>query len=335
MSVFPEYPVFERIVAENGALLYDPKSKRATVLGEPPPAEFVRSLTRKGVTPLSVGRVLVATLEDQKEAVLQTIQELGLELQLIFNKGSIMVLPSGVNKATGLKAALQELCLSLHNTVGVGDAENDHAFLHACERAVSVANALPALKERSDLVTTGVAGHGVSELMERMMEDDLAGVAARGDRDSIVLGEVEGQELRIPYGATVWVDDTIQADKSALASAILKRILAAGYQLVAIHPEGDYRDFEGAVVLGESARAPAFEEILKVLAHPDRSLIVNLESMGSQERLVFFARLLPQLEELRARTGRPHWMVVDDAQHLVAAKDLTGAVLIRRAPERV
>ena len=61
--------------------------------------------------------------------MLEAIRDLGLELQVIFNKGAVMVLPSGVNKATGLDAALDELGLSPHNVVGVGDAENDHAFL--------------------------------------------------------------------------------------------------------------------------------------------------------------------------------------------------------------
>jgi len=51
------------------------------------------------------------------------IRRLGLELQIIFNKGAVMVLPAGVNKATGLTAALTELELSPHEVVGVGDAE--------------------------------------------------------------------------------------------------------------------------------------------------------------------------------------------------------------------
>ena len=61
--------------------------------------------------------------------MLDTIRDLGLELQVIFNKGAVMVLPAGVNKASGLAAALADLGLSPHNVVGVGDAENDHAFL--------------------------------------------------------------------------------------------------------------------------------------------------------------------------------------------------------------
>ena len=46
----------------------------------------------------------------------------------------------------------RRLGLSRHNTVGVGDAENDHAFLSACGCAVAVAGALPALREKADHV---------------------------------------------------------------------------------------------------------------------------------------------------------------------------------------
>src|SRR5207302_6436284 len=116
--------------------------------------------------PVSVGRVIVATWQPHEHAVLEAIHELGLELQVIFNKGAVMVLPAGVNKATGLAAALEEMGLSPHNAVGVGDAENDHAFLGLCECSAVVANALPSLKERADLVTRGDHGAGVVELIE-------------------------------------------------------------------------------------------------------------------------------------------------------------------------
>jgi len=80
-----------------------------------------------------VGRVIVATREPYQVAALETVRELGLEWQVIFNKGAVMLLPSGVNKQTGLAAALGELGLSMRNTVAVGDAENDHAILAASE----------------------------------------------------------------------------------------------------------------------------------------------------------------------------------------------------------
>src|SRR4051794_13461225 len=153
LEVFPHAELFDRIVAENGALLYRPEGREEKPLAERPPDEFVAKLKERGVGPISVGRVIVATWEPHEATVLRTIRELGLELHVIFNKGAVMILPSGVNKATGLAVALDELGFSPHNAVAVGDAENDHAFLESCEVAVAVANALPSLKDRADLVT--------------------------------------------------------------------------------------------------------------------------------------------------------------------------------------
>ena len=173
LSVFPAADLFDRIVAENGAVLYRPATRERKRLAERAPEELVDLLNRRGVSPLSVGEVIVATLEPNQETVLEAIRELGLELQVIFNKGAVMVLPSGVNKGTGLRHALRELGISAHNCVAIGDAENDHAFLSISECAVAVANALPTLKERADMVTAHEATDGVIELIDQLCSDDL------------------------------------------------------------------------------------------------------------------------------------------------------------------
>jgi hypothetical protein len=168
-AVAPDLRIFDRVVAENGALLYRPETGEEVPLGTPPGQAFVDLLRRKQVTPLSVGRVIVATRTPQEVRVLKAIKELGLELEIIFNKGAVMVLPSGVNKASGLKHALHELKVPADRVVGVGDAENDHAFLDACGFGVAVANAVPSLKAHAKLVTTGEAGDGVLEVIARIM----------------------------------------------------------------------------------------------------------------------------------------------------------------------
>src|SRR5262245_40740703 len=98
LGVFPRGDLFDRVVAENGALLYRPETREEETLGEGPPEAFVRALRKRGVRPISVGRVIVATREPHQAEVLETIRELGLEFQVIFNKGAVMVLPPGVNK---------------------------------------------------------------------------------------------------------------------------------------------------------------------------------------------------------------------------------------------
>ena len=172
IQVFPDHAIFDRIVADNGAVLYSPASCATKILGEPPPPAFLEALSRRGV-PFTVGHVIVATIEPYDAAVLQVIKDQGLELHVIYNKGSVMILPSGLNKSTGLLAALSELGVPPHRTVGVGDGENDHSLLHACGLGVAVANAVPSLKEEADWVTRQESGKGVEELIGRLLRNDL------------------------------------------------------------------------------------------------------------------------------------------------------------------
>src|SRR4051812_24600864 len=94
-EVFPDLDLCDMVVAENGALLYTPETGEERSLCDPPEESFVRALKARGVSPLSVGRVIVATYEPHEMTVLQVIKEQGLERQVIFNKGAVMVLPSG------------------------------------------------------------------------------------------------------------------------------------------------------------------------------------------------------------------------------------------------
>ncbi|MBD2096179.1 HAD family phosphatase [Trichocoleus sp. FACHB-591] len=173
-QVLPQVDWFDCVVAENGALLYWPSTREEQLLGDRPPAAFIQALQERQVDSLAVGRVIVATWKPYETTVLETIRDLGLELQIIFNKEAVMVLPSGLNKATGLKAALERMELSPQNVVGFGDAENDLAFLNICALSVAVANALPMVKEQADWVTQGSRGDGVAEVIDQLLTSELS-----------------------------------------------------------------------------------------------------------------------------------------------------------------
>ncbi len=184
-SVFPELNVCDAIVAENGGLLWWPGERREKILGEPVPEAFLEEIIRRGVKPFSVGKVIFATWRPHEATVLEVIQSLGIEYHIVFNKRAVMALPSGVNKASGLKKLLKRMEISPYHVVGIGDAENDHAFLESCAVAAAVANALPALKDRCDLVMQRDHGGGVVELIDRLLADDLAGLGVRRPRKSL------------------------------------------------------------------------------------------------------------------------------------------------------
>lgn len=175
-QVFPGIGLFHLVVAENGAMLYWPDTEAVKLLAPAPDEAFVRALRDRDVTPLSVGHVIVATCEPHETTALEVIRDLGLEMQVIFNKGSVMILPSGVNKATGLTCGLKELGIEAAEVAGVGDAENDHALLQLCGVGAAVANALPALMDHADLVLDGRHGEGVSQLIAMILDGSVDAV---------------------------------------------------------------------------------------------------------------------------------------------------------------
>ncbi|MEP7382953.1 MAG: HAD family hydrolase [Gemmatimonadota bacterium] len=206
-SACPSMDLFDCVVLENGAVLYSPSRRQMTALCPPASPELVRELARRGVEPVISGQAIVATKRPHEIAVLETIRDLGLELQIIFNDGAVMVLPSGVNKGSGLEAALRELGLSTHEVVGVGNAENDHSFLEICECSVAVDNAVPALKAKVDFCTRGSNGSGVAELMEELVTTDLSARIPGGTGDLVVLAvRRDGTPVTFPpYGCNILV----------------------------------------------------------------------------------------------------------------------------------
>ncbi|MEJ1960200.1 MAG: HAD family hydrolase [Gammaproteobacteria bacterium] len=333
-TVCERLDLFEYVVAENGALLYHPATRAEKTLAPRPPDEFTARLRARGVDRVSQGRVIVATWEPFETIVLETIRDMGLELQVIFNKGAVMVLPASVNKATGLACALEALGLSPHNAVAVGDAENDHALLRSCEFATAVANALPKLKEAADLVTERDHGAGVAELIDAILKDDLASYEPRLGRHHVLLGTDErGDEVKLPpYGQNVLLVGTSGSGKSTLTTGFLERLAEHKYTFCLIDPEGDYENFADAVSLGTPARPPGVDEIVQLLAKSHASCVANIVGLPIADRPGFFASLAPRLQELRARSGRPHWLVIDEAHHLLPAEWQPGPLAL---PEKL
>lgn len=177
-QIFPRLDLFDRVVVENGGLLYRPETREQKLLCPPPDERFL-ALLRQRKIPFVAGRTIVATWKPHDAEVPAAIRDLGLDLQVIFNKSSVMVLPDGVDKGTGLQVALDELGVSYHNVVSVGDAENDLSFMRLSACSVAVANALPSLKEYADVVIDRPRGEGVTELIERLISDDLATLDVR------------------------------------------------------------------------------------------------------------------------------------------------------------
>ena len=289
------------------------------LLCRPLPVAFVERLRSLGVNPLEVGQVLVASWVPNQNAILQAIQETGLELLIVFNKSAIMVLPAGVNKATGLSVALRRLGLSFHEAVGIGDGENDQSFLERCECSVAVANAAPSILTLADWTVKRESGGGVAELVNELISDDLVRMQGELHRNLIPIGLLEGgDEITVPpYGTNILIAGPSGSGKSTVTAGIVERLIEQTYQVCIVDPEGDYGTSQDVINLGDSSRAISINEVLSILEDPKMNVNLNLLGIELADRPGFFGQLFPSLRTLRTRTGRPHWMIFDEAHHLL------------------
>jgi hypothetical protein len=346
LPLFPQAELCARIVAENGAVLYRPSTREQRLLAPQASTALADALRAKGVMPLDIGDSIIATVRPHEVTVMEAIRDLGLEHQVIFNRESVMILPPGINKASGLKAALEELKLSPHNVVGIGDSENDHALFQASELAVAVNSAVPTLREAADWVTMRPNGAGTAEAMLALVADDMATHAKRLTRHRVTLGSSrEGVSLTVsPVEENVLIAGTSGSGKSTLAHGILEQLIDKGYQTCVIDPEGDYQSIEKMIMFGNSQRGPTVAEVLTAMDNPSTQVIVNLVGLPLQDRPSFFFELLPQLQERRIRTGRPHRVLVDETHHLLPTKwratvasmrDLKGMLFVTVHPDQL
>jgi HAD superfamily hydrolase (TIGR01484 family) len=331
--------MFDAIVAENGALAYFPERRESRRLADAPEPALLEALRRRGV-PFDVGSAIIATDAPFAEAALSAIRETGVERTLVFNKDALMLLPGGVTKGTGLTAVLTALELSAHNMVGIGDAENDHAFLAMSEFAVAVADAVPALRERADYVTRQPGPLGTVEFIEEHLLRDVVDIVPRLRRHDLVLGEQpDGTPVSVPaHGTRLLVVGPTATGKSMLTGVLAERVLESGRSLLLIDPEGDYRtlaELERVVVFGGKGEQalPAPEELDQLLRHPGTSLVLDLSAMSMAEKVGYATKVLGVTRAVRSATGLPHWLFIDEAHHVLPAEGSPAADLLQSGAE--
>src|SRR5262249_18576872 len=237
-------------------------------------------------------------------------------------------------------AVLTALELSPHNMVGIGDAENDHAFLAMSEFAVAVADAVPALRERADYVTRQPGPRGTVEFIEEHLLRDVVDIVPRLRRHDLVLGEQpDGTPVSVPaHGTRLLVVGPTATGKSTLTGVLAERVLESSRSLLLIDPESDYRtlaELERVVVFGGKGEQalPAPEELDQLLRHPATSLVLDLSAMSMAEKVGYATKVLGVTRAVRSATGLPHWLLIDEAHHVLPAEGSPAADLLQSGAE--
>ncbi len=325
-AVAGDLTCFAAIVAENGAIVEFPASDRSTVIGRRPDPAFVEELQRRAI-PFTSGECVLETDARWAEAILEVIRLLEQPLILAFNRGRVMILPQGIGKATGLRQALFSLRISIHNTVGIGDAENDHDLLNACEVGVAVAWGSPALRAVADEVIDGAGPPAVADYISRVVQEGGFPALHMARRQFTLGHDRKGAEVSLAArGRTALIAGEPGTGKSWLAGLLCEQSILQGYCLCIIDPEGDYRTLEalpGGIVLGGDAPVPNTGAVMRALRHPDVSVVLDLSKIALGEKRDYVRSLLPQLFALYRDTGLPHGILLDEAHYFLAGTDPT------------
>jgi hypothetical protein len=149
----------------------------------------------------------------------------------------------------------------------------------------------------------------------------------------VIVGRVDGEDILLSsLGGSVLIAGASGGGKTTLAAGILERVADSGYQFCVVDPEGDYETVEGVTAIGDSQRAPAPNEVVSLLNNPLQNASVNLLGVELADRPAALRELWTRLRELWTRTGRPHWVILDEAHHLLPASLDQASVAVEPGP---
>ena len=176
---------FDVIIAENGAIVYLSIPRCTIQLGSPPPNGFLDELRATGL-PFHAGAVIVGTQEQHASHLRHLIYRFGIDAHLVFNRNDVMLLPNGINKATGIRCALDIMGRSERNMIAFGDAENDIPMLMTAALGVAARDSIPSVLALADDRVPEPGGAGVALYIHRIL--NRGGFLPNLRREKIPLG---------------------------------------------------------------------------------------------------------------------------------------------------
>ena len=322
-----ELSPFDAVVAENGAIIHLCDMGRTIQLGQPPPEHFLGELRAQGV-PFHSGAVIIGTWEQHANKLLELVRHLGIDGQLVFNRAALMLLPSGINKAIGIRRALDELGRSERSLIAFGDAENDIPMLISAEMGVAAWGSVPTVVALADDFVAKPGGAGVSIYIRKVIERGAIVMTPR--RRAVLLGSAAGGSgVTLPSsGTNVVISGDPRSGKSWIAGVLSEQLLEEGYQVYIVDPEGDYAQMgqrPKVVTFGPDLALPSPGAAARLLSSEPLSTVFILSSLAPDEQLRYVDQLLAAMQQVRDNTGLPHWVVVDEAHYFFQA----GSPLLR------
>ncbi len=161
------FGVFSFYVAENGAIIHFEDSTKERVIGKEW-SERARKLFAHADFNVRFGEIMGAARAENMERIKGLVEDAGLESNLVLNRDQVLLLPSGVDKGSGVIRAITRYGARHEiELTSFGDGENDLSLFQPADVRVAVSNAVDSLKKIADVVTQKPGGLGVEEYLRK------------------------------------------------------------------------------------------------------------------------------------------------------------------------
>ena len=306
------------IVAENGAVILLSNGHRR-LLGPPPFPVLLHQLSNRGIE-FVVGRCLVDMDAEHAEPVLSIIRDNSLPLTIAFNNNRLMVLPRSINKSLGMIEIFNILGTSIHNTIGIGNAENDYELLKECEYGVAVPWAPTFLRDEADFIIPGENQEGVAEYISQVSLSKR--LPTSGSRHwSFTLESKVGQSSFEIFnrGRNILISGDSKSGKSRIAGLFCEQMSLHRYTIMVIDPEGDYGSLAylpNTLMLGAGNPLPELKGLLTLLRQ-GLSIILNFSHLDHQSKTSYIHQFLPLVAKYRRKRGYPHSILIDECHYFL------------------
>ncbi len=264
-------------VAENGAVLAFPNGY-SRLVRKAAPQELLDEFRRRRIE-FTAGQCVLEADAGFAAEILAVIRELQLPFVLLFNRSRLMVLPQGDSKSVGRRHALTVLHLSPHNAIAIGDAENDHDLLAACEFGVAVGWGSPALCNVADHVLRGDGPEVVAGFI-RQVASEVRLPPSRMYRYQVATTE-DGRAVALGVsGRNLLVSGDPRSGKSWITALICEKLILGETQAaITRHREAVFQRLKPRQLVPKG-NAPHPFSFLLVLHGEDRAHCVGNYLMG-------------------------------------------------------
>jgi len=163
-----KFNIWRCVVAENGAVLYFPLTKKTITINTYYMAKAKKIIINLNLPGTTIGKVITSNRVEDESIIRKKLEKLADKVDFIKNVNEIMVMPQGIDKGLGLRLAMQYLNIDMEKTIIIGDGENDVDMFFNPGFKIALANSHKKLKRLANQITMKPSTKGVREIIEKL-----------------------------------------------------------------------------------------------------------------------------------------------------------------------